>query len=185
MQCNTLNCTALHCTRLKYIEICCTELPCIALFKTSLPSTVLDLIALYCTAHHNNVLHCTSLQCTVPNCQVYLHYMTTSEGHYTHYRLYYHFRLLFAYHILYYCVTVYSTNITLGCLLPAHIRIDFQRIWNEKPIPLTCGNFNEIAWPLEGPLFKASAPWADAFYKSKCPSVRVSVCPSVHFWGTV
>ena len=30
-------------------------------------------------------------------------------------------------------------------------------------------------------LFKASALWADAFYKSKCPSVRVSVCVSVHF----
>ena len=28
-------------------------------------------------------------------------------------------------------------------------------------------------------LFKASALWADAFYKSKCPSVRVSVCPCV------
>ena len=33
--------------------------------------------------------------------------------------------------------------------------------------------------------FKASALWADAFYKSKCPSVcvfvRPSVCLSVHF----
>ena len=33
------------------------------------------------------------------------------------------------------------------------------------------------------PIFKASALWADAFYKSKCPSVclcvRLSVCPSV------
>ena len=28
-------------------------------------------------------------------------------------------------------------------------------------------------------IFKASALWADAFYKSKCPSVRVSVCPCV------
>ena len=27
--------------------------------------------------------------------------------------------------------------------------------------------------------FKASALWADAFYKSKCPSVCVFVCPSV------
>ena len=26
------------------------------------------------------------------------------------------------------------------------------------------------------PLFKASALWADAFYKSKCPSVCLSVC---------
>ena len=34
-------------------------------------------------------------------------------------------------------------------------------------------------------LFKASALWADAFYKSKCPSVCVSVCPCVHFWGTI
>ena len=32
--------------------------------------------------------------------------------------------------------------------------------------------------------FKASALWADAFYKSKCPSVCLSVCPSVHFWGS-
>ena len=31
-------------------------------------------------------------------------------------------------------------------------------------------------------LFKASALWADAFYKSKCPSVRVSVCPSVYLF---
>ena len=28
-------------------------------------------------------------------------------------------------------------------------------------------------------VFKASALWADAFYKSKCPSVRLSVCPTV------
>ena len=28
-------------------------------------------------------------------------------------------------------------------------------------------------------IFKASALWADAFYKSKCPSVRLSVCLSV------
>ena len=36
--------------------------------------------------------------------------------------------------------------------------------------------------------FKESALWADASYKSKCPSVCVFVCPSVclsvHFWGT-
>ena len=25
-------------------------------------------------------------------------------------------------------------------------------------------------------IFKASTLWADAFYKSKCPSVRLSVC---------
>ena len=34
-------------------------------------------------------------------------------------------------------------------------------------------------------IFKALALWADAFYKSKCPSacpsVRLSVCPCVHF----
>ena len=34
-------------------------------------------------------------------------------------------------------------------------------------------------------IFKASALWADAFYKSKCPSVCVSVRVSVHFWGTI
>ena len=34
-------------------------------------------------------------------------------------------------------------------------------------------------------IFKASALWADAFYKSICPSVRLYVCTSVHFWGTV
>ena len=27
-------------------------------------------------------------------------------------------------------------------------------------------------------IFKASALWADAFYKSKCPYVCLSVCPS-------
>ena len=32
---------------------------------------------------------------------------------------------------------------------------------------------------LEEPLFKASALWANAFYKLKCPCVRVSVCPCV------
>ena len=30
-------------------------------------------------------------------------------------------------------------------------------------------------------VFKASVLWADAFYKSKCPSVRPPVCLSVHF----
>ena len=30
-------------------------------------------------------------------------------------------------------------------------------------------------------IFKASAIWADAFFNSKCPSVRVFVCLSVHF----
>ena len=30
-------------------------------------------------------------------------------------------------------------------------------------------------------LFKASAHWANAFYKSKCPSDCPSVCVSVHF----
>jgi hypothetical protein len=30
-----------------------------------------------------------------------------------------------------------------------------------------------------GLFFKASALWADAFYKSKCPSVCLYVCPSV------
>ena len=38
-------------------------------------------------------------------------------------------------------------------------------------------------------IFKASALWAGAFYKSICPYVCVSVCLcvclSVHFWGTV
>ena len=34
-------------------------------------------------------------------------------------------------------------------------------------------------------IFKASALWADAFYKSICPYVRVYVCVFVHFWGTV
>ena len=27
--------------------------------------------------------------------------------------------------------------------------------------------------------------WADAFYKSKCPYICLSVCQCVHFWGTV
>ena len=30
-------------------------------------------------------------------------------------------------------------------------------------------------------IFKASALWADAFYKSKCPSLCLSVCLFVHF----
>ena len=33
-------------------------------------------------------------------------------------------------------------------------------------------------------IFKASALWADAFYKSKCPYVCLSVCVFT-FWGTV
>ena len=36
---------------------------------------------------------------------------------------------------------------------------------------LTCHIGNNIV------VFKASALWANAFYKSKCPSVCVSVCP--------
>ena len=54
---------------------------------------------------------------------------------------------------------------------------------NSNPLPIStslyCRN-TEIFF-----FFKASALWADAFYKSKCPSVRVFVCPcvcvSVHF----
>ena len=54
---------------------------------------------------------------------------------------------------------------------------------------------HQLSWPMQivGPIqiwrgcviyliiiiFKASALWADAFYKSKCPSVCVFVCPSV------
>ena len=34
-------------------------------------------------------------------------------------------------------------------------------------------------------IFKASALWADAFYKSKCPYVCLFVCVCVHFWGAV
>ena len=34
-------------------------------------------------------------------------------------------------------------------------------------------------------LFKAAALWADAFYKSKWPSVCLCVRLCVHFWGTV
>ena len=33
-------------------------------------------------------------------------------------------------------------------------------------------------------IFQASALWADAFYKSTCPSVRVSVCLFVHSCGS-
>ena len=34
-------------------------------------------------------------------------------------------------------------------------------------------------FPDQSALFKASALWANAFYKSKCPSACVSICPSV------
>ena len=34
-------------------------------------------------------------------------------------------------------------------------------------------------------IFKVSALWADAFYKSICPSVCLFVRVCVHFWGTV
>ena len=45
-------------------------------------------------------------------------------------------------------------------------------------------NFSSLAllvwdWECLELIFKASALWADAFYKSKCPSVCVFVCPSV------
>ena len=63
-----------------------------------------------------------------------------------------------------------------------------------KPWSNLCGLTPQVFWLVlfyfsEITLFKASALWADAFYKSKCPSVCpsvcLSVCPSVHFWGTV
>ena len=39
-------------------------------------------------------------------------------------------------------------------------------------------NISELATFGDITFFKASALWADAFYKSKCPSVCPSVCPS-------
>ena len=41
------------------------------------------------------------------------------------------------------------------------------------PAPLVTKYLNSL-------IFKASALWTNAFYKPKCPSVRLSVCPSVH-----
>ena len=39
-----------------------------------------------------------------------------------------------------------------------------------------------MAFPFPSkPIFKASALWADAFYKSKCPYVCLFVCLCVHF----
>ena len=38
------------------------------------------------------------------------------------------------------------------------------------------GLFGSLGFSLDFLIFKASALWADAFYKSKCPPVRLSVC---------
>ena len=49
------------------------------------------------------------------------------------------------------------------------IRVEVQNDWSAKLSAGVCGNTH----------FKASALWADAFYKSKCPSVCVFVRPCV------
>ena len=49
----------------------------------------------------------------------------------------------------------------------------------------TICHMSRVTCQVSGFLFKASALWADAFYKSICPSVCLSVCVFVHFWGTV
>ena len=53
----------------------------------------------------------------------------------------------------------------------------FQKFWSSFRVDLRLfyGTFQVVLRQF----FKASALWADAFYKSKCPSVRLSVCPSV------
>jgi hypothetical protein len=58
---------------------------------------------------------------------------------------------------------------------------------NLKILHVACYNLSQIdvtkiVAPFSGneTFFKASALWADAFYKLKCPSVRLCVCPSVH-----
>ena len=54
---------------------------------------------------------------------------------------------------------------------------DYGQLWLERLS--TIGLYNKEGGSMV--IFKASALWADAFYKSICPCVCVSVCPSVHF----
>ena len=54
---------------------------------------------------------------------------------------------------------------------------DLAFIWVFSKPGLRGGGFNPN--PKFWAIFKASALWADAFYKSKCPSVCVSVCVCV------
>ena len=56
--------------------------------------------------------------------------------------------------------------------------LQIARIWPDS------GNCSGLRRPWYNwiALFKASALWADAFYKSKCPSVCLSSCPSVRLF---
>ena len=140
---------------------------CTALHYTALCCTVLHYTALCCT-----VLHCIALYCPVLHC------------------------IALYYSIARYCTLLYSLAAQTA------IAVDFKSALMSNACVLSHTYYSLVGrihqamnqnWTVGLVIFKASALWADAFYKSKCPSVRLSVCPSVrvsvcvsvHFWGTV
>ena len=69
-----------------------------------------------------------------------------------------------------------------GQILQDHVYVDdFSSPFYLKNIYLYIYVFLQPECMTTVAIFKASALWADAFYKSICQSVRVSVCPCVHF----
>ena len=83
------------------------------------------------------------------------------------------------------------------CLALVSLFIRIHKDTNAKEIQCCCkkfkcareeilGKFLCFSMPAEKlghdeNIFKASALWADAFYKSKCPSVRVCVCSLLRY----
>ena len=97
-------------------------------------------------------------------------------------------------------VTIFSLSWTIPPLyvenFPSVIALNQElHVWTDLELTANLGSIEKMQEPflstefLVGGIFKASALWADAFYKSKCPSVcpsvRLCVCLCVHFWGTV
>ena len=71
-----------------------------------------------------------------------------------------------------------SSGVQIGAPLLQGTAVRFSLTWrscDSSPPGRSCPFLSSR------PLFKASDLWADAFYKSICPSVRLYVCPSVHF----
>ena len=55
----------------------------------------------------------------------------------------------------------------------------FTKALSLDPLTILLTTKEVVGFKVSYDIFKASALWADAFYKSKCPSVCLSVCLSV------
>ena len=111
---------------------------------------------------------------------------------------------------LFYYTTIHSLSVHLHCfgshsLKAAELGIDCIHGCKDRNWGIFDGIFFfKIHYQLEDKILRWKVMpnkntlidwtlWADAFYKSKCPSmcpsvclsICLSVCPFVHFWGTV